>query len=71
MGKKAVFRKTIYYLKRNGIRKTWTAVRERLWKGGKVSYCWKPISEEEPGTAKMQDMGSPLSEEVQYCSANL
>ena len=47
MGKKAVFQKTIYYLKRNGIRKTWTAVRERLWKGGKVSYCWKPISEEE------------------------
>ena len=23
------------------------------------------------GTAKMQDMGSPLSKEVQYCSANL
>lgn len=40
-------KKTIYYLKRNGIRKTVSALRERLGSRSQAPYQWKPVSEEE------------------------
>lgn len=43
----ANLKKSIYYLKRNGFRKTWYAVRERLDERKQSSYCWMPPSEEE------------------------
>lgn len=40
-------KKTIYYLKRNGLGKTVDAVRERLDRSGDSTYHWRPLSEEE------------------------
>ncbi|MCM1063952.1 MAG: glycosyltransferase [Eubacterium sp.] len=43
----ADLKKTLYYLKRNGFRKTVSAMRERLERRGQPPYQWKPLSEEE------------------------
>lgn len=40
-------KKTIYYLKRNGLTKTWYAVRERLEEKRQPPYIWTPPSETE------------------------
>lgn len=40
-------KKTIYYLKRNGLKNTWYAVRERLDGGRTVPYSYVQISEKE------------------------
>lgn len=42
----ANLKKTIYYLKRNGLKNTWYAVRERLDKRGSTPYFFTPIEEE-------------------------
>lgn len=48
MGNKgANVRKTIYYFKRNGMKKTWHAVRERLEERRQAPYIWTPPSKEE------------------------
>lgn len=39
---RADLRKTIYYLRRNGIRKTWYAARERLAERRQPPYVWSP-----------------------------
>ena len=44
---KTNLKKTIYYLKRNGILKTWYAVRERLDERKRPPYSWTPPSGEE------------------------
>lgn len=43
----ANLKKTIYYLKRNGIRKTVSALRERLEHRGQPPYRWYPLSTKE------------------------
>ena len=43
----ANIKKTIYYLKRNGIRNTWYAVLERLEERKDSPYTYQPVSEEE------------------------
>lgn len=43
----ANIKKTIYYLQRNGVRKTWNAVRERLEARNAPPYVWTPPSKEE------------------------
>ena len=43
----ANIKKTFYYLQRNGIGKTWNAVRERLAAGKASPYVWIPPSKEE------------------------
>ncbi len=43
----ANIKKTVYYLKRNGLRSTVGALRERLDPGSRVLYRWEPVSEEE------------------------
>lgn len=43
----ANLRKAIFYLKRNGFRKTWNAVRERLEGAGVPAYCYTPLSTSE------------------------
>ncbi len=43
----ANFRRAVYYLQRNGIRKTWSAVRERLDEKSRAPYVWAPPSSEE------------------------
>lgn len=47
MGKinRANLKKAIYYLKRNGLAKTWYAVRERLAERGQPPYIWCPPPE--------------------------
>ena len=40
-------KKTIYYLERNGLKKTWYAVMERLEERKGPAYEWKPPAEEE------------------------
>ena len=40
-------KKTIYYLKRNGIKNTWYAVLERLEERKNVPYTYQPVLEEE------------------------
>lgn len=40
-------KKTYFYLKRNGIRKTWSAVRERLEDKKQKPYAWLPPTPEE------------------------
>lgn len=49
MGKinKANLKKTLYYLKRNGLKNTWYAVRERLEEKKQVPYQYVPVAEEE------------------------
>lgn len=44
---KANLKKTIYYLKRNGLTQTWYAVRERLEEKRQPPYIWTPPSETE------------------------
>ena len=44
----ANLKKTIYYLKRNGLRQTWYAVRERLDERRQPSYCRTRLSEASP-----------------------
>lgn len=44
---KANLKKTVYYLKRNGLKKTWYAVRERLEEKKQPPYVWTPPSETE------------------------
>jgi len=40
-------KKTVYYLKRNGLAKTWYAVRERLEERKQPPYVWNPVAEAE------------------------
>lgn len=49
MGKvnKANMKKTIYYLRRNGLKNTWYAVRERLDERKNAPYCYTPVTEAE------------------------
>lgn len=42
---KANLKKTIYYLKRNGLCRTWYAVRERMDEKRQTPYRWQPPSE--------------------------
>lgn len=44
---RANLKKTIYYFKRNGIKETWYAVRERLEEKRQLPYLWTPPSETE------------------------
>lgn len=44
---KTNLKKTVYYLKRNGLLKTWYAVRERLDEKRRLPYSWTSPSEEE------------------------
>lgn len=44
---RANLKKTVYYLKRNGLKKTWYAVRERLDERRVLPYLWMPPSETE------------------------
>ncbi len=44
---KADWKKTIYYLRRNGLKKTWYAARERLEERRRPPYVWIPENEEE------------------------
>ena len=46
---KANLKKTIYYMKRNGIRRTWYAVLERLEERKLSPYVWMP-----PTNAELQ-----------------
>ena len=43
----ANLKKTIYYMKRNGLRKTIYAMRERVGHGGQPPYRRQPVSEQE------------------------
>lgn len=43
----ANLKKAIYYLKRNGLKRTVNAVRERMDRRRQTSYQWEPLSEEE------------------------
>ena len=60
---RASIKKTIYYLRRNGIRKTWAAVRERLDRRGTEEYKWVPT------TAEKLLMQSHYAEEQGYTIA--
>lgn len=40
-------KKTVYYVKRNGILKTWSAARERLWEKKQSPYVWEPPAPKE------------------------
>ena len=51
---RANFKKTIYYLKRNGLKKTWYAVRERMEKKRQPPYVWSPPSEAELSSQRRQ-----------------
>lgn len=44
---RANLKRTIYYLQRNGLKKTWYAVRERLDEKRRPPYVWTPPSGEE------------------------
>lgn len=44
---KSNFKKTVYFIQRNGIRKTWFAVWERLWEHKKQNYTFHGLTEEE------------------------
>lgn len=55
----ANLKRATYYLKRNGLKKTWYAVRERLDERKQPPYCWEPISEEELARQRVQ--GEPFS----------
>ena len=44
---KANLKKTIYYMKRNGIRRTWYAVLERLGERKRPPYVWTPPADRE------------------------
>ncbi len=55
----ANIKKTIYYLQRNGVRKTWNAVRERLEARNAPPYVWMPPSKEELERQRGQWRGFP------------
>ena len=40
-------KKAVYYLKRNGVKNTWYAARERLEEGRKAPYCYVPPEAQE------------------------
>lgn len=42
----ANLKKTIYYMRRNGVKSTLNAVRERLCGGEQQDYCWVPVPQE-------------------------
>ncbi len=44
---RATIKKTLYYLKRNGLKNTWYAVRERMEAGKGESYAYIPPTQEE------------------------
>ena len=50
----ANLKKTVYYLRRNGFRKTWYAVLERLEERRKKPYVWVPASGEELAAQRSQ-----------------
>lgn len=52
--KGADLKRAMYYLQRNGIRKTWSAVRERLDEKGQPPYVWTPPSLEELERQRVQ-----------------
>lgn len=43
----ANLRKTVFYLRRNGLKKTWSALRERLEQRKAEAYTFVPVTEEE------------------------
>ena len=56
----ADLRKTVYYLKRNGLKKTLGAVRERMDAAEQESYRWEPMSmaEREAQSRQAREEGS-------------
>lgn len=54
---KANVKKTIYYLKRNGIRNTWYAVKERLEQGKRSPYSYVAPTEEELARQRVTNPG--------------
>ena len=50
----ANLKKTIYYLKRNGLGKTINTLRERLERRSRVPYQWKPVAEEEKAVQRQR-----------------
>ncbi len=50
----ADIKKTVFFLERNGIRKTWYAVRERLEARRGPQYKWEPLSESELESQRRQ-----------------
>lgn len=50
----ANLKKTVYYLKKNGLKRTWYAVRERLDEKRQPPYLWTPPSESELENQRMQ-----------------
>ena len=54
---KANVKKTIYYLKRNGIRNTWYAAKERMEQAGSGGYRYVPPSEEELHRQRLTNPG--------------
>lgn len=44
---KATIKKTLYYLKRNGLKNTWDAIRERMEAGKQEPYVYLPPTQEE------------------------
>ncbi|MBR4606221.1 MAG: hypothetical protein IKO41_08360, partial [Lachnospiraceae bacterium] len=54
MGKLTIanLKKTLYYLRRNGLQNTWNAARERL--SATEPYSFRPLSEEEKKTLREQ-----------------
>ncbi len=59
MGKinKANLKKTIYYLKRNGIKNTWYAAKERMEEGKKQVYRYDALTEEELQRQRLTNPG--------------
>ena len=53
--KLANFRKTIYYLKKNGIKNAFYAARERIDSEKEDSYCYQGLAEEFPAPLKAGD----------------
>lgn len=51
---RANLKKTVYYLKRNGLKRTWYAVRERLDEKKQPPYLWTQPSETELGNQRRQ-----------------
>ena len=51
---KANLKKTIYYLKRNGLRKTVSTLRERLERCSQAPYQWEPVPEEEKAVQRQR-----------------
>ena len=57
----ANLKKAIYYLKRNGIKNTWYAVKERLEEQKAAPYCFVPVSEEEKARQRRESEGREIS----------